>query len=59
MIVGCSATIGPYVADIQELPDGRLVVFRCTTEVSQTGQLTSYESGNCTKKIIGQPRSSQ
>jgi hypothetical protein len=46
VLTGCSATIGPYVADIQEMPDGRLLVIRCTTEVSQTGQMTTYENGD-------------
>ena len=59
MLTGCTATVGPYVADIQELPDGRLLIVRCTTTVSQTGQLTTYENGNCAQKVVGQPRSSQ
>ncbi len=59
ILTGCSATIGPYVADIQELPDGRFRIIRCTTEVSQTGQVTSYENGNCNSKVIGHPRSSE
>jgi hypothetical protein len=58
-LTGCSATIGPYVADIQELPDGRWLVISCTTEVSQTGNMTSFENGNCTKKAIGRPRESK
>jgi len=54
---GCSATVGPYVTDIQALPDGRWKIISCTTEVSQTGQIISADVGECTSKVIGQPRS--
>ena len=53
---GCSATVGPYVTDIQALPDGRWKIISCTTEVSQTGQILSADVGECTSKVIGQPR---
>ena len=55
-LTGCSATVGPYVTDIQALPDGRWKVISCTTEISQTGQILSSDLGECSSKIIGQPR---
>jgi hypothetical protein len=50
---GCTGTVGPYVADIREMPDGRLEVIRCTTTVTYAGQIVSYDNGECTKKIVG------
>ncbi len=57
LLTGCGATVGPYVTDIQEEPDGRFKVTSCTTEVSGSGNNTiRAELGECTTKIIGQPR---
>lgn len=58
-LTGCTATIGPYVSDIQELPDGRLLVVRCTTELTQSGQYVSVDNGKCTRKTIGRPQESK
>ena len=53
---GCSGTVGPYVADIRELPDGRLEVVPCTSTITRTpGFGDSYETGDCTKKVVGRP----
>jgi hypothetical protein len=57
LLSGCTATVGPYVTDIQALPDGRWKIISCTTEVSQTGNFLSADVGECTSKVIGQPRS--
>src|SRR3569833_1380995 len=56
----CTGTVGPYVADIVELPDGRLSVVRCSTEVTHTGQVVTYDNERgCTVKTIGRPLPTQ
>ena len=50
--MGCEATVGPYVADITQLPNGDLVVVRCTTTVTRVGNLDSYSTGDCKEKVL-------
>jgi hypothetical protein len=50
---GCTtATIGPYVTDIQQEDDGRLRIVSCTTEVRKSGTAISIETGDCTTKTL-------
>lgn len=53
---GCEATIGPYVTDVQQNANGDLVVYRCTTHVSRSGNIDHYETKDCTQKVLPYPR---